>query len=241
MPTLQITSSPSPRIAMGSAILEAAQAVETAPIKAKLAAFAKAQKDYVAAAERVRKAEDKAAAAQATVGARDADLDALVEELASALAGEGLPRANPFKPFGAAAPSKVTQLRQAEEPKVVRKLVAAVRKSKGRGKATLGLLPRLEKACAAVEAALPAVAAAGAALSGAIAQREALALPWEKAFSSLKRAARVADDDGAKGLFEALFQRTAKPNGGKGKPQKGGGGKQGPEAGGGAESGAPPA
>jgi hypothetical protein len=79
-------------------------------------------------------------------------------------------------------------------------------KAKAAGKAAGNVLvemkpvAKLEKACADARSA-----------------RDALTLSWETAFAALKRAARAAEDDGAKGLFGALFERApkAKKNGKK--------------------------
>ena len=39
-------------------------------------------------------------------------------------------------------------------------------------------------------------------------RRDALAQAWETAFAGVKRAARAAEDDGAKGLYGVLFERA---------------------------------
>ncbi len=70
-------------------------------------------------------------------------------------------------------------------------------------------LTAAEKAAKAVTTALAAVAPALKATDGARSRRDALVQPWETAFAALKRGARAAEDDGAKGLFAALFESTA--------------------------------
>ena len=209
MPTLKMPFAPQARNTTGDAILEAAATLDTKPLKGRLAAFAKAHREHAAAEAAVRKAEAKLVAAQAKVGEQDALLDEAIGQLAAALAGDGLPRVNPFRPLGLPAPSAMMNMAQAEEPKVARKLVAAVRRRAGLTKATLAAAAKVEKGAGAVEAALAPIAELTKQFQGAIARRETLAMPWEKAFSALKRGARAAEDEGSQGLFEGLFQRPA--------------------------------
>jgi hypothetical protein len=44
--------------------------------------------------------------------------------------------------------------------------------------------------------------------TAAITRRDALAQAWETAFAGVKRAARAAEDDGAKGLYGVRFERA---------------------------------
>ncbi len=45
--------------------------------------------------------------------------------------------------------------------------------------------------------------------TGAISRRDALGQAWRTGFEKLKNAARTAEDDGAHGLFDALFHDDA--------------------------------
>lgn len=60
--------------------------------------------------------------------------------------------------------------------------------------AELAKLPKLEKARTA-----------------AMSRRDAFAQAWETGFAGLKRGARATEDEGAKGLYAALFERKAAP------------------------------
>lgn len=209
MPVLQSGNSPSARVANGDAILEAAATVNTAPIKARLAAFVRVHKDYIAAEKAVRAAEDKESKQQAKIGAADVTQDGSVDQLANGLAGDGLPRLNPLKPLGFKSPSEIKKMGTAEEADTILELAEAVRKRPGLSKQTLDKAKAAEKAATAVNAELEKLPPLTKAKTAALTRRDALALPWEKQFAALKRAARAAEDEGHAGLFAALFQSTA--------------------------------
>jgi hypothetical protein len=190
-------------------VLDAAETVDTTAVKKRLATFKASHASYAAAETAVRGAEEKLRKAEAVVGERDVDQDDAVDGLANALIQDGEPRTNAFKSFGFAAPGAVKTMAYAEEAKTIGRLVVAVRKRKGLSKETLATVTTVESAAREVEKAIQAVEPFQKAHASAIARREALAHPWEKAFAALKRGARAAEDEGAVGLFAVLFQQNA--------------------------------
>ncbi len=196
----------------GDAVLEAAKTTDAKPVAAKLRSFGQAHAAFGKASGAVEAAEAKLRAAQAKVAEADVTQDECVEALATALVGDGQPRTQPFKGLCPQSPSRVKDLGYAAEAAVVRALVAKLRSRKRKPS------PEVARACAdaeraakAVDAALAPVAKLEKVVAAARTQRDAFALPWEKAFSALKRAARAAADDGATGLYDTLFKATATP------------------------------
>jgi len=115
---------------------------------------------------------------------------------------------NPFKPFGAPSPTALQGLGYAEEAKQILVLESAVLKRKGLSKASIDAAKAAGKAARGVQAELAAIPKLEKARTAAMPRRDALAQAWETAFAGLKRAARAAEDDGAKGLHGALFGRA---------------------------------
>lgn len=211
MPLIQAPKNPGALRETGDALLQAASAIDAKPLKARLAAFAAAHRAFVAAHLAVMKAEERHGEAVAVVAERDLDQDDAVDALASALAGDGFRRQNPFAELEAASPSKVKALGYGAEAVVVRKLAARVKSADKASKRSKALAAALDRAGAAVLAALTPVAKLESERALAIARRDPLALAWRTAFSALKRGAKAAEDDGARGLTAALFDRPAAP------------------------------
>ena len=211
MATIQVDNAPASRVEVGNTVLEAAAASDTAPVKARLAAFEKAHRAYLAAQAQVTKADEAVRKCQAAVAESDVTQDEAVNALAGALAGDGLNRTNPFKAFGFDAPSKLVNYGYAREAKEARRLTATVRKKAGSSVATLRALQKLEKAADAVVKALEPLTKLEDARRAAISRRDAVGLTWETTFAALKRGARAAADDGATMLFTALFDRPRAP------------------------------
>lgn len=210
MGVLQNPMSASGRVESGDAVLAAVKSVNASAIKQRVANFEKAHRAFSAAEKSVRAAEEKLRAQQAVVGEADAAQDEAVDALANALVGEGEARTNPFKQAGFMAPSRLVKIGFAEEAKQVHRLVAAVRKRKGLTAATVKAAKGADDAATKVENSLKPIAALLAARTTAMARRDALAPAWDAAFATLKRAARLAEDDGVK-VFSALFESTSKP------------------------------
>ena len=164
METLQSGSSPGTRIAAGDSVFDAAESVDTKPVANRLAGFKKVHGVYTAADAGVKKAGEALQKQQARVAEADVTQDEAVGDLAVALPNDGLPRVNPFKPFGAPSPTSLQKLGYADEAKQVIALEGAVLKRKGlsqgsidaaktAGKAALRVqtellaaIPKLEKA-----------------------------------------------------------------------------------------------
>ncbi|MFT3768586.1 MAG: hypothetical protein QM820_24330 [Minicystis sp.] len=220
MPTLQSGDSPGTRIAAGDVVLASAKSVSTKPIAARFAAFQKAHLAYRAADAKVKKATAALIKQQSKVGEADVDQDSAVMSVASALSGDGLPRLNPFKPFGAPPPTALCALGYDAEAKTALALVLAVQKRKGLSKGSIDAAKKLGAAAKKVQAALAPIPKLTKARTDAMSTREALAQGWETAFAGLKNAARAAEDDGVKGLYAALFERAPKPKSkAKGEPK----------------------
>ncbi|MDI3285502.1 hypothetical protein [Polyangium sp. 15x6] len=210
MPTIQSGGSPGTRVEAGDAVLSAAASVDTAPIAARVAAFQKVHADYSAADAAARKASDALRAQQEKVAEADVDQDDSVDTLANVLPADGLPRANPFKPFGVAAPHKVKDLGYAREAKVLLGLEKAILKKKASfSPQTVEAAKAAGNAARKVEAVLKPIVKLEKARADAMAKRDALEQAWETAFASLKRGAKAAEDDGHRGLHAALFERAA--------------------------------
>jgi hypothetical protein len=209
MPTLQGGDSPGKRLGSGDRLLEAAKAVDTRAVKERLGRFQRAHQAFRAEQARVEAADDRLRQQQAHVGDADAAQDEAVQTLASALAGDGLPRVNPFKPIGFQAPAVIVKLGYAEEAAVVTRLARAAEKRKGASKATVAAARAAARAAAEVQRTLKDIRPLTEARRAAIARRDASGQEWETAFAALKRGARAAVDDGATGLFAALFEQTA--------------------------------
>lgn len=99
------------RLNTGAAILEAAKAVDTEPIKDRLSGFASITRSHVAADLEVNTAAAKLRAGSKNLQLREAGQDAAVESLARALIADGQSRTNPFAPFGSGPPSTAKQLK----------------------------------------------------------------------------------------------------------------------------------
>lgn len=210
MPTLKTqVQNPGARRAVGQTVLAAARAVETKPVKARLAAFAKAHHAYVTAADKVVAAEAVRDAAHAGVAEADVAQDVAVDALVLALVTAGAPRLSPLKGLSNVAPGDLKRLGTQKQAKELLRITAALAKRDG-------TTPGVRRAAKAAGIAAGAVLKAGVSVvpreklyQETLAARDALGQPWETALAYLKRSVRVAEDDGATGLFAALFQRSA--------------------------------
>lgn len=211
METLQSGSSPGTRIEAGDSVIEAATAVDTTPVTGRFDGFKKVHVAYRAADAGVKKAGEALQTQQARVGEADVTLDEALDDLAVALPGDGLPRVNPFKPFGAPSLTVLQKLGYAEEAQEVLALEAAVLKRKNLSPGSIAAAKAAGKAALQVQAELKAIPKLTKARTDAMTRRDALEQAWETAFAGLKRAARAAEDDGAKGLYGALFGRAKAP------------------------------
>ena len=146
MKTIRTGLYPAGRLEAGAAILAAADVADVRLVQRRLGAFAQAHRAYEQAHAVVATAETQMQARHLTVAEREAQQDAAVEELASALAGDRHSRRNPFAAFGGAAPSIVKDLHYGEKAKAIHRLASAVQESPK-------LSPATRRAAAAAEAA----------------------------------------------------------------------------------------
>lgn len=210
-------SSTRERREVGQRVLAAAAVVDTKPVRARLAEFARSHKAFVTAADKVLAAELVRDAAHAAVAAADVEQDAALEALCTALVTAGAARTTPLKGLSNYAPSNLRELAVAKESKEIVKITAAIVKRGGMSPALRRATKAASDAAAAVQRTIVSVGPREKLYQEAIAARDALSQPWETALAFLKRAAQVAEDGGAKGLFAALFQRTAPAAKAKGK------------------------
>jgi len=119
---------------------------------------------------------------------------------------------NPFKPLGTyGAPSRIKEIAYAAEADLVLDLVKDVRRANV-SQPTLDAAKALETAARAVKAEIDALEPLEEKHAKALAERDALALDWERTFAALKSSAKTAESEGASGLFERLFKTEAKPD-----------------------------
>lgn len=209
---------PTARLETGAAILAAAETSSTRSVKRRLIAFAAAQRRFVGAQRKVDTADERLRAALARVAARDTAQDAALETLARALVAEGQPRRNPFAAFGAEAPSLLKGRAPVEEAKAIHGLVAAVQGHSMVSEATLEAAHAAEKAARAVEAALVPLDVLEQQSRASRQRRDTIGQGWDSAVAALRRGARAAADDGAPGLYTALFGRMVRSTPKKRKP-----------------------
>jgi len=173
-----------------------------------VAALERAQRDYVAAHAKVQAAEGRLAAAQVHLGELDVDLDAAIDAVARTLVLDGKLRANPFTGLSSRSPSALTALPVADKAAEVHLLVTAVRHIKGVSKLAIAAAQAADKAAQAVERGVTDIQARQADIRAARHTRDVCAQIWAAAVGALKRGARAASDDGAAGLYAALFERA---------------------------------
>ncbi len=206
MGTIQSGNSASTRIKAGEHVAARSQSVDVAPIAVPLRKFFAVQKSYVGADVKVKKESERLALAERALGEGDALQDGTVNGLAVAYVGVGAKRANPFNGLGVGSPSDIIKMATLKEAKVILKLAGIAEKHADAGVKKAGAAAR--KAATAVLAKEKPIADRLKARTQAMTARDGLALQWEKAFASLKIAARAADDAHGTKLFEALFSQS---------------------------------
>ena len=203
MGTIQSGDSVSGRIKAGEHVEARSEAVDTSSIAAPLRKFSGVQKSYDASDLKVRKASERLALAERALGEGDAVQDSALNGTAVAYVNAGAKRANPFAGLGVGSPSEIMKMAALKEAKVILKVAAIAEKHADAGVKKAGAAAR--KAATAVLAKEKPIAERLKARTQAMTARDGLALQWEKAFASLKLAARAADDANGTKLFEALF------------------------------------
>jgi hypothetical protein len=175
---------------------------------------------YVAVQSKVDAIDTQIRVAQARVAANDATQEAAVEGLARALIFGGQDRRNPFAAFGADSPFALKKLAPGNTAKALHQLVAAVERQRPTTAATSDASQAAEKAARAVEAALGTLDELQQVSRRARQQRDAIGDTWDNGLAALKRGARAAVDDGAPGLYAALFGRFTRPTRKKPQPEQ---------------------
>ena len=204
MAILQSGTSPGQRIKAGNHVIASARSVDIKPVKARFDAFELIHLGFRKGDDQVTKADAALTKAERKVGERDADQDESLEAFAGAHVGAGASRKSPLAEYKLGSVSEIQEIAAEKEAKVLLKMAAKGKKHPDAGvkKAALAM----EKAANAVLAAIKPIEALAEARTGAIHARDARRPAWEKAFAALKRAARSAEDEGATGLFAALFE-----------------------------------
>ncbi len=131
-------------LAMGDVLRPHLEAASSKFSRQALAAFTEAEEAVVTVAAAVALADEAVQLASAKVHAADEVQDRLVLELATSLSGDGFERINPFKEFGALAPSDFIKQGDAKEASALLQLVGNVARHPGAssGSKTLALLAR---------------------------------------------------------------------------------------------------
>jgi hypothetical protein len=214
MATLQSGNSPGQRVKAGDWLIDSAEGVGVKPVAKRFGLFERIHIDYRKANDKSTKAVTALATAERKVGELDFTQDERLEAFAVARIAAGAPRQNPISEYKVGSVSVVKGMGHEKEAKVLLKMAAKAKNHPDAG---------VKKAAAAMEKAANAVLAAAKSIPGLIQARDAAMRArdakgpgWEKAFAALKRAVRAAEDDGATGLFAALFE-VEKP---KAKPAK---------------------
>jgi len=196
------------RTETGDTIASRAEELDTKPVKGKLTAFVTVHKRYTKADTAHAAAGESLAKVQAVAAEIDAELDPAVLELANLLPSIGLPRGNPFKPWGVPAPSNVVKLPWPKEAKAA----ATLAKKAAAAKGATAQIKALAKKIAGLAAKLDAATKKGGPIekaesveSAAVAARNVIGVEWERALAKLKNATETAEDDGATGLYEKLL------------------------------------
>ena len=206
MGTIQAGTSAGMRIKSGAHVIARSETVDTSPIKSAFRSFLGIQKSYSTSDAKVQKASAQVIKAERAFGESDAAQDSGVGALALAYVNAGAKLSKPFEGLGVGTPREIINKDALKEAKLVIKLAGIAEKHADAG---------VRKAAAAAKKAATAVLAAEKPIierkktrAQMMTVRDGLALQWEKAFASLKLAARASDDANGTKLFEALFSEA---------------------------------
>ena len=179
---------------------------DTRLVKARLDKFINTHRVFTAAQRKLEAAEAKVRVEQARLTQCDARQDDAIEGLARVLTAAGQPRLAPFASFSALPPSALKELPFADEAKAIHVLVVAVQRGNSGNQMVLDAASAADKAAQEMEAALlgPLDALQKSVLE-ARHSRDVIGHAWNIALAALKRGARAAADEGAPGLYVALF------------------------------------
>lgn len=202
---------PTTRLDKGAAILAAANEQSTELIKARLDAFAAVQRRYAEAQRKVDEADQQLRAMQASVATGDADQDAALAALAGMLIADGQPWATPFAAFGGATLAVLKRLPPVEKAAAIHRLVPEIKRQTTLSASAVQCADAAEQAARAVDVALLPLDALQRTLRVTRHRRDAVGHTWDTALAALRRGSRSAADEGAPGLYAALFGRLNRP------------------------------
>ena len=204
MATIQGGNSPGSRVKVGKMVLARAVSLDIKLVKKPFDGMRSAHGAYDKAHSAARLAAERLAKAEAQLGELDVTQDVSVDVFAVAHTTAGAVRTKPLAEYKAGS---VSEIKAMPTKKQAQLLIKVATKAKAHEHASV------KRAAASMEKAAKAVLAGNQRVEGliekrneAIAARDALSPRWEKAFATLKRAVRAAEDEGATGLFEALFE-----------------------------------
>ena len=217
MATLQSGNSPGQRIKVGDWLLDSERGVDTKPVKPRFSVFKSIHVDYGKANDVAVKAVAALMKAERNIGELDVDQDGTLDGLALAEMNLGASRQNPLAEYKMGTISAIKGMAHEKEAKLLLKIAAKAKKHPNAAVKKAGIA--MEKAAHAVLNAIKPIEGLVKARDAAMRARDAKAPAWEKAFASLKRATRAAEDDGHAGLFAALFE-VEKPKAAKAKKTK---------------------
>lgn len=199
------------RIEAGKVVLAAAQSVDTTLVAARLAAFTQAHTQFLEAVERINVAQAGIDNAEALVRERSAHHDTALGKLIAQLVVDGQPRINPLIRYSAETPSGIAAMPPTVRSAVVRELLGYVLRDERLSAGSHDAANACVTATTALDEALSSLTQAETTAADLRHGRDAVADRWDDAFAALKRGARAAADEGAAGLYGALFDRLAKP------------------------------
>jgi len=196
----------------GVKVIRSLRAVTSKYSKEERAAFIATQSALQEAVERVKVFELKLKEATARVTLADDALDAGCRDLATALAGEGFDRFNPFKGFGFEAPSEFTELKrvtQATAALSLVKRVAAHAETKADSRKAAALVATLAETTLEAESAR---SDASLERTQAMVHRDkTLPREWQAALTALRAAIRYGDLKEKTSHYTSVFSTLVKP------------------------------
>ncbi len=198
------------RVETGKKVLLAAGSVDTSPVAERLAGLVEQQTQYAAALQAVDEAQARVTAAGAELGESSLAVDGALDRLIAALVTDGAAYREPLAAYGT-SPSALKGAGQGEKAAVVTKFLAAVQRDGKRAPAVRKAAAAVAEAVATYEERRLGMAAEEETLGERRAARDLAGDRWDEAFARLKRSVKVAEDDGAAGLYAALFGRASKP------------------------------
>lgn len=210
---------PGSRLRAGELILAAAAVRDTRGVAESLAGFAAQQRDYADAQDQVAAAERRLWEERQRVAAVEAACDRAIEPLARALILEpGRDRRRPFAGYPVPSPSLFVRLGVGNKVRAVERLAAALRREPKLSALVTEAAAALQREAERLAAAQAPVAALATEVRSLRYRRDAIGDRWDAALTALKWQTRLAESQGATGLYAALFGRVARRRKRRAKP-----------------------